>query len=323
MKKNISYQEFVPFIILGVMLVIFGILTHGSIFQKSNMISMFDQAFCIIIAGFGMAFATTMGATDITHGALLCLAAGIGCMAAAAVGAWATFPVAVAIGLGSGAFLGLCNAKWKANSFMMSLAMMIAFKALNSLIFANNVVSAPRALRFIDGFVFKVIIVVIVFLIMLYIYNYTPYGTYLKGLGENEIAMKHIGISIPRIKMIAFIISGVMCAIAAVFNAVRIGGINNQIGTSFEMNVMIAMFIGGIPVEGGMKSKLYKLIIGAFTVIVLTNGLTLAGAGGGLTQLIKGLVLLFAVALTQFMNTKLSAIGQQAAANQKKLHTEA
>lgn len=318
-KAKISYQDLVPFIILAVMLVIFGIATGGSMFSSSNMKGMFNQAACIIMAGFGMVFATTMGATDITHGALLCLSGGLGCMAAAALGGWATFPVAILLGIGSGLILGTCNAVFRASSFMMSLALLIAYKAMNSLIFNSVVVSAPRSLKFIDGIGFKLAVVVILFLITLYIYNYMPYGTHLKAVGENENAVKHCGINIRRVKMIAFVISGIMCAIAAVFNAVRVGGITNQIGTGFEMNVMMAMFIGGIPVEGGMKSKLYKLVIGAFTIIILTNGLMLCGASGGLTQLIKGIILLAVVALTQFMNTKLSSIGEQAAVNQAKV----
>ena len=98
---------------------------------------------------------------------------------------------------------------------------------------------------------------------------------------------------------------------------VRIGAVDNKVGVSFEMNVMMAMFIGGIPVNGGMKSQLYKIIIGAFTIIILTNGLTLAGADSGLTQLIKGIVLLGSVAFTLFLNRKLGALHEHAAVNQK------
>jgi len=131
--------------------------------------------------------------------------------------------------------------------------------------------------------------------------------------------MNHVEIIITKEKIIAFILSRSLLAIAAVFNKVRIRAVDNKVGVSFEMNVMMAMFIGGIPVNGGMKSQLYKIIIGAFTIIILTNGLTLAGADSGLTQLIKGLVLLASVAFTLFLNRKISASHEQAAVNQKKI----
>ena len=317
-KKNFPWLTIVPFLILALMIIIFGIIVgFDRILNIRNLESMFNQGFAIIVAGFGMVFATTMGGTDITHGALLCLAGGTGCLAASALGAWATFPVALLIGIASGALLGVLNAVFRANTFMMSLAMMIAYKALNNTFFASKPASAPEALKFINNTYFKIGVLVVLFLIVLFVYSFTPYGVYLKGIGENETAMKHVGINIKKIKITAFIISGALCAFAAVFNAVRIGGVDNKVGVSFEMNVMMAMFIGGIPVNGGMKSQLYKIIIGAFTIIILTNGLTLAGADSGLTQLIKGIVLLGSVALTLLLNRKLGALHEQAAVNQK------
>jgi len=318
-KKNFPWLTVIPFLILAFMLIIFGIIVgFDTIFKPSNLESMFNQGFAIIVAGFGMVFATTMGGTDITHGALLGLAGGFACLAGG-VSPWLSFPVALLIGIASGALLGVLNAKFRANTFMMSLAIMIAFKALNNLFFASSPAGAPAELSFINNTFFKIIVLIVLFLIVLYVYSYTPYGVYLKGIGENEVAMKHVGINIAKIKIIAFIISGALCAFASVFNAVRVGAVDNKVGVSFEMNVMMAMFIGGIPVNGGMKSQLYKIIIGAFTIIILTNGLTLAGADSGLTQLIKGIVLLGSVAFTLFLNRKISASHEQAAVNQKKL----
>lgn len=60
---------------------------------------------------------------------------------------------------------------------------------------------------------------------------------------------------------------------------------------------MMAMFIGGIPVFGGMKTKTYKLILGAPMVIILENGLVICGTSGSVTQLIRGVVLLGVVYL--------------------------
>mgnify|MGYP002626281043 FL=1 len=318
-KKNFPWLTVIPFLILAVMLIIFGIIDgFGKILSVSNIESMFNQGFAIIVAGFGMVFATTMGGTDITHGALLGLAGGFACVAGGA-SAWLAFPAALLTGIASGALLGVLNARFRANTFMMSLAIMIAFKAINNTFFAANPAGAPAGLSFINNTIFKIVVLIVLFLIVLYVYNYTPYGVYLKGLGENEVAMKHVGINVAKIKIIAFIISGAMCAFAAVFNAVRIGSVDNKVGVSFEMNVMMAMFIGGIPVNGGMKSQLYKIIIGAFTIIILTNGLTLAGADSGLTQLIKGIVLLASVAFTLFLNRKISSRNEQAAVNQKTL----
>ena len=80
-KKNFPWLTVIPFLILAFMLIIFGIIDgFDRILNPSNLESMFNQGFAIIISGFGMVFATTMGSTDITHGALLGLAGGVCCV---------------------------------------------------------------------------------------------------------------------------------------------------------------------------------------------------------------------------------------------------
>ena len=155
-----------------------------------------------------------------------------------------------------------------------------------------------------DNFQFELIAVIILIILAIYVFQYTPFGMYVRGIGENENAMEHAGINVVKIKIIAFVISGVMASLAGIFLSARVGGTNNTLGSGFEMKVMMAMFIGGIPVEGGMGSKIHKLIIGAPTIILLENGLVLSGVDGNVTQLIRGIVLLAAIYVTSRINEK-------------------
>ena len=79
----------------------------------------------------------------------------------------------------------------------------------------------------------------------------------------------------------------------------------------------MALFIAGIPVQGGEGSRVYKLIFGAPTIIMLENGLVLCGLDAGVTQLVRGLVLLLAVGLSSQLAKKMAYVGQQGAQNQK------
>jgi len=137
-----------------------------------------------------------------------------------------------------------------------------------------------------------------------YLLKYTRFGAYCKAIGENEKTMIFTGINTDRIKLFAFIISGAMAGIASVFTLARLGGASNTMGSGFEMRVMMAMFIGGIPVSGGMNTKLYKLFLGAPMIVLLENGLVICGASGGLTQLIRGIVLLLVVYITVAVEKK-------------------
>ena len=106
---------------------------------------------------------------------------------------------------------------------------------------------------------------------------------------------------------------------AALFTIARVGGTNNTIGSGFEMRIMMALYIGGVPVRGGAGSKVYKLVFGAPTIVLLENGLVLCGASGGVTQLIRGIVLLVAVWLSGYLAKKFVNVGVAAAQNQKKV----
>lgn len=300
-KVKINVNTALPYLILGSMFVIFGITTKGQIFTASNLMNLFNQSAATIIAGLGMMFVAAMGGTDITHGSLAALAATFASMAAMAVGAWAMIPVAILTGALSGFLLGVINARFKVPSFMVSLSLLIAYRALVNLLLNSASYIVPDAVKVLDGFWVKLLCVVVMALVAGYVLKSTPFGRYTCAIGENENAVKFTGVNVNKTKIAAYVISGVMAAIAGIFLVARVGGTNNTLGSGFEMKVMMAMFIGGIPVQGGFGTKTYKLILGAPTIILLENGLVLLGATGGVTQLIRGLLLLLAVFIAQFV----------------------
>ena len=120
-----------------------------------------------------------------------------------------------------------------------------------------------------------------------------------------------------KVKIAAFVVSGLMAAIAGIFTVARLGGVNNTTGSGFEMKVMMAMYIAGIPVQGGEGSKVYKLLFGAPAIIMLENGLVMCGLNAGVTQLVRGLVLLGADFLTSQLAKRMAYVGQKGAHNQK------
>jgi len=303
-KNKVKIDTLLPFIVLILMLIIFGFATRGQVFARQNLLNLFNQSVATIIAGLGMIFVASMGGTDITHGALLAVSSALAAMAGQHYGAVWVFPIAILIGTCSGLLLGTLNAIFKVPSFMASLSMLIAYRALVSWILNSKVYMIPKELKFIDGDAFKLFALVVMILIIGYIFNYTPFGTYVKAIGENENAVKHAGINVEKVKILAFMISGIMAAIAGIFTIARVGGANNTLGMGFEMKVMMAMFIGGVPVRGGMGTKLLKLIVGAPTIILLENGLVLCSASGGFTQLIRGIVLLATVFFTIILYAK-------------------
>lgn len=316
-KVSFNINTWLPVIIFVLVAVIFGIATKGNLFTPTNLMNLFNQSVPAIIAGLGMIFVAAMGSTDISCGVIVALVGCFGLMASTNVNPFLLIPVSLLIGIASGLLLGYINAKRKVSSFMASLAMMMAYRAVVNLVLSNTSYYLPDSLKFVDSMAFKVVSVIILVAIIVYVFHYTRFGIYVRDIGENEVAVKHTGINVDAVKIAAFAISGLMAAIAGIYMVARLGGTNNTIGTGFEMKVMMAMFIAGVPVQGGVGSKIYKLLLGAPTIMMLENGLVLCGTSGAVTQLVRGLVLLAAVALTAYMGKRFANVGVEAAQNQK------
>lgn len=318
-SKKISFNinTWLPVIIFVLVAIIFGIATKGVLFTATNLSNLFSQSVPTIVAGLGMLFVAAMGSTDISCGVIVALVGCFGLMASTNVSPILLIPVSLVIGIASGLLLGYINAKRKVSSFMASLAMMMAYRAIVNLVLSNTSFYLPDSLKFVDSMGFKIVSVIVLIAIIIYVFHYTRFGIYVRDIGENEVAVKHTGIDVDKIKIAAFAVSGLMAAIAGIYTVARLGGTNNTIGTGFEMKVMMALFIAGVPVQGGVGAKVYKLILGAPTIIMLENGLVLCGTSGAVTQLVRGLVLLAAVALTAYIGKRFANVGVAAAHNQK------
>lgn len=304
-RKN--FDMLLPFLFLFAILLIFGITTGGSIFAGTNILTIVRQTLNVIIAALGAIFVAALGGTDITQGAVVVFAGACSTRAALNHGMAAAVVTALVVGALCGLFLGTVNARFKVPSFMCSLAMLIALRALGTIVMGGSTsgLVIPDFILLFDNLAFKIPVVVLLVFIVTYVFHFTPFGAYCRAIGENENAVKFTGINVTMVKILAFGLSGLFTGIASVFILARVGGCSTTLGLGFEMQVMMAMFIGGIPVSGGSGTKLYKIIVGAFTINVLENGLVLTGSSGAMTQLIRGAALLLVVFLTDFAKREL------------------
>lgn len=295
-----------PFMILLGLLLIFGITTKGNVFTGDNLNIILKQTLNVIIAALGMLFVAALGGTDITQGSLVGFAGACGAVAAIHLGLIPSILAAVGAGLATGFFQGFINAKFKVPSFMCSLALLIALRAMASITMggSSSGLKVPDFIIALDNNAIKIPIVILLVVIVWYVFNKTPFGAYCRAIGENESAVRFTGVNVTKIKIIAFALSGLFTGIASIFVLARVGGCSTTLGLGFEMRIMMAMFIGGIPVQGGSGTRLYKVLVGAFMITMLENGLVLTGSSSSITQLIRGIVLLMVVYITIMLRKK-------------------
>ena len=142
-------------------------------------------------------------------------------------------------------------------------------------------------------------IIFLVIAVLIFAYSFftskTVPGRYIYAMGGNEKAAKLSGINTNKVLFLCYVNMSVLAAIAGVAAASRINSASPLAGVNYEMDAISACFIGGASMYGG-AGTVVGAIIGAMFMGVLNNGMSILGVGSSTIMVIKGLVLLLAVA---------------------------
>lgn len=211
-------------------------------------------------------------------------------------------PLTLVISTLIGAFLGWIITKFKTDSFMTTLASLIGLRGLMNFILSLKTVTAPRYLLTISSFKVSLIILVIFVVIVFFVFEKTKFGYYCKSMGENERTVKAIGINTNKIRFICFCISGFMAGVFGFILLGKVSGASSTLCNMMEMKIQMAIFLGGILVTGGFSSKLFKAIIGSFTIVIIENGLVSCGVATSPSEIIEGILLIVILCVTIYSN---------------------
>ena len=142
--------------------------------------------------------------------------------------------------------------------------------------------------------------VLIILAILVLFYSFftknTIYGRYLYAIGGNEKAARLSGVKTKRMMFFAYANMSFIAAIAGLVFAARLNSASPEAGKSFEMDAIASCFIGGASAYGG-TGTIGGALIGALIMGVLNNGMSIMGISSNMQQVVKGLVLLVAVAV--------------------------
>ena len=298
---KLKFQDIVPFAAFIVIFLFFTVASYNertgtiTMLTARNLSTLLDQTMQTILVACGTLFVVSQGSTDLSVGVNLALSGVIGMWVAHATGiAWLLIPVTLIVGLIVGVFNGIIVSKFKVSSFMLTLAMLIGVRGLvNYLQIFTDVQRMPESLAFLSNSTVKVILFIIVVVIMAYVFEFTKVGRYSRAIGENETTAKFVGVPVDKMKVVAFALSGLLAAVAAIFNLATIGSTSNQMGSFLEIRVIMAIYLGGVLVTGGSSAKFYKILLGSFSIQIIVNGLALMGKSDAhYSQSVQGILLL-------------------------------
>ncbi len=126
------------------------------------------------------------------------------------------------------------------------------------------------------------------------LFNETPFGRYVTGIGANAEAVRRAGVDTRRVTLLVYVLSGGLAALAGVVLAARLGSGSSNAGQGFELDVIAAVVLGGTSLFGG-RGTMVGTVLGALTVAVIGNGLILSHLSPFLTPIVTGCIILIAI----------------------------
>ena len=150
--------------------------------------------------------------------------------------------------------------------------------------------------------------VLAVVLIYAFITSKTAFGRYFYAVGGNEKATKLSGIDTKRVYFMAYASMSFLAGLSGLLMAARIGSVNGDTGTSFEMDAIGSCFIGGASAYGG-SGTVSGIMVGAILLGVINQGMSIIGLDNNWQYVVKGAVLLVAVIFDVVSNHKTGKAG--------------
>lgn len=290
-------HNFLPFLSLILVTVIFQIATDGQMVSSGNFKPFVREVFNVILGAAGLAFILSQGAFDFSISASVAFAAAIGAHASS-LSVYAILPVTIACGLAVGLCNGVIYGVFKVNPFITTLAMSFVLKGVNVLVLGSGSLSVPFEVLAWDTITLRVVVMVAVCVVGYILFEKTRIGKECKIVGTNPEFAKQSGINIIWVKIRSYLIMGVIVGIVAFFCLIRSATASTSTGAGFNNSALNAVLLGGMAITGGSTSKFRSAIIGAMVMSVLTLGMNKCGIDAHMQQLIQGLVFLVAVSMT-------------------------
>lgn len=298
-KSRNFIEKAAPLIGLILMLAVFLILGKAKdINIVYGMKSVINQSVVVAVVATGAIFIYTLGSFDISLGASCAASALLAGMVYLRTESLllmflTCIIMAVCVALTESILASVFNLP----VFVTTIAMLSVLNALVLLLIGINgtgsKIAVPGiAVRKLDTIWFKILVLGLYFALCVFLFDFTPLGRKEKLLGGNALCAKLTGISSKKYSILAFLISGLGVGLGAFLTIVYSPTLTRSTAGSIGMDVIIAIVFGGMPVSGGARSKVSAAVIGAFSMTLLSQIMTMLNLNSGIGQIVKAVIFL-------------------------------
>lgn len=297
-------QKLGPLLGLIILFIIVSVL-NTSFLEPLNILNLLRQVSINALIAFGMTFVILTGGIDLSVGAILALSSAL---TAGMIVSGVDPIIAILVGCVLGAAMGMVNGllitKGNMAPFIATLATMTIFRGLTLVYTKGNPITGLGDNHFFQlfgrgyflGIPVPAVTMLVIFIILFIILHKTPFGRKTYAIGGNEKAAFISGIKVPRVKVMIYALSGLLAALAGAILTSRLNSAQPTAGTSYELDAIAAVVLGGTSLSGG-KGRIVGTLIGALIIGTLNNGLNLLGVSSFYQMVVKGIVIIIAVLL--------------------------
>lgn len=295
--KLLQIREFPIFIYIAIMVIIFSFIING-FFSVKNFENISRQISTIGIISIGMTLVILTRGIDLSVGAILSFTINIGGQGIV-LGwpLWIVYPIMLLLGLLLGWLNGFLITRIAVPALIITLGTMNIYRGITMVITKGIYITPiPSAYQIVGkGFIPSIFFIIVVATFIFYTLR-TRFGRNLFAIGGSEQSALFSGVPVRRYKLIVYIISGFLSALAGIILVGKSGFIQPQAGIGYELNAIAAVVIGGTSIFGGSGSVL-GTFLGSILMGLILAGLTMLAVNPYWIGLITGILIVAAISL--------------------------
>ncbi|HAJ35130.1 MAG TPA: ATPase [Chloroflexi bacterium] len=289
-------------LILLIVIVAYNALNTPGYLTVNNWVNLFQLSIEKIIVALIMTFIIINAEIDLSVASVMGLSA---CLTGFLYAGGAPMAGALAAGLLAGIIAGLFNSFWISAvglpSLVVTLSGLIMYRGLAYVLLEDRSIGNFPAWfnqlgqqPLLGPFPLAMLIFFVLLLFAIIILHYSGFGRYIYVIGNSKDVARYAGVRVQRTKMLLFVASSTIAALAGLLYAARLGAVRGDMATGFELDIITMVLLGGVSIFGGSGS-LWGVLLSVLIILNLRNGMGLANLSGHVQTGVIGVLLILSV----------------------------
>jgi ribose transport system permease protein len=313
-QKGRGFSEGGTLLALIGMVAVIGIF-HPRFVELDSLLDVARQASLYGILALGMVYLLSMREIDLSVGSLYAVTVIVAALLMEqGMNPWVAGAGAVIVGIVLGAINGILGVVLGVNTLIITLGTLSAYRGLTLILTdAAPIYGLPTKSSFFTvlggdllGVPTSIWALVLLAVLLTLLYRRTRFGFMLRAIGSNEQAARLNGFPVERIRILALMLMGALCALSGLLTLAYFGSADPNLGIGWEFLAIAAAVIGGTSLAGGSGTVLGAML-GALVLSVISSGTVQFGVSANWSQFVTGSVLIGAVALDALVRRRRAA----------------